>query len=214
MAKSNADSKLRNIDAVKQMMAGTHKFQTKTTVSFADIKKPEVDRKVGDTWTDEEGNTWEQRQGYKIKKGVFDQLRAELNSFPNCRKEVCTCTSPGRADYKMRAYHGMCLDCVVDMEHELKLEGKFEEYAKNKLKQNALAWLRDSEQEVEELKFAVQKAPEFVTVDGNVNKWELEYDPEHMAASINDQFQKVKEQVFSQFQITEEEFVNFKTKKV
>lgn len=214
MAKSNADSKLRNIQAVKQMIAGTHKFQTKTSVSFADVKKPEPDRQVGDTWTDEEGNTWEQRQGYKIKKGVFDQLRQELNSFPNCRKETCTCKTPSRADYKMRTYHGMCLDCVVDMEHELKLEGRYAEYEKTKMKQNAMGWLRDSEQEVEELKFAIKKAPEFVTVDGNVNTWELEYDPEKMAASITEQFDKVRQQIFTQYEITEEEFINFKTNKV
>ena len=214
MAKSNADSKLRNIQAVKQMIAGTHKFQTKTSVSFADIKTSEPDRQVGDVWTDEAGNTWEQRQGYKIKKGVFDQLRQELNSFPNCRKETCTCKTPSRNDYKMRTIHGMCLDCVVDMEHELRLEGNYADYEKAKMRQNAMAWLRDSEQEVEELKFAIKKAPEFVTVDGNVNTWELEYDPEKMAASITEQFDKVRQQIFTQYEITEEEFINFKTNKV
>lgn len=213
MAKSNADSKLRNVDAVKQMLAGKHKFQTKTTVSFQDIKPAEQERQVGDVWTDKDGVEWEQRKGYKINKGKFDDLRAELNSFPNCRKETCTCIKPGRLDYKMRVIHGMCFDCVVDMEHELKLEHKFDDYAKNKVKQNALAWLRDSEQEVEELKVAIMKAPEFVNVDGSINKWELQYEPEQMRDSIASQFEQVKKQVFEQYSITEEEYANFKTNK-
>ena len=157
MAKSNADSKLRNLEAVQKMLQGTHKFQTKTTVGFSDIGKPEEKREVGEVWKDKDGFEWEQRQGYKIRKGMFDDLRAELNSFPKCRKEVCTCTKPGRNDYKMRMIHGMCFDCVVDMEHELRIEGKFDDYARNKVKQNALAWLRNSEQEVAELKIAVTK---------------------------------------------------------
>ena len=36
MAKSN---KLQNIKAVKEMIAGTHKFQTKKTIEFTDAKQ-------------------------------------------------------------------------------------------------------------------------------------------------------------------------------
>ena len=144
---------------------------------------------------------------------MFDDLRAELNSFPKCRKEVCTCTKPGRNDYKMRMIHGMCFDCVVDMEHELRIEGKFDDYARNKVKQNALAWLRNSEQEVAELKIAVTKAPEFVNVDGTINKWDLNYDPQKMSDSIEEQFQEVKKKIFENYNITEEEFENFKLSK-
>ena len=42
----------------------------------------------------------------------------------------CNCIEPGVADLKMKAIHGMCLNCVVEMEHKLKLEGKYEEYEK------------------------------------------------------------------------------------
>ena len=106
----------------------------------------------------------------------------------------------------------MCLDCVVDMEHELTLDGKYNEYAQNKLKQNAMAWLRDSEQEVEELKEAVLHAPEFVNTDGSLNKWELTYNPEDMKKSIADQFEQVKQNIFTTYNITVDEFTQFKTK--
>jgi hypothetical protein len=207
--KGNADSKLKNVQAIKQMLAGTHKFQTKTTVGFMPTGSI-VTKKVGDRWTDAEGIEWEQKDGYKIRVSRFDELRSELNSFKNCRKETCTCVDPGRADMKMKVIHGMCLDCVIDMEHELRLEGKFEEYASNKLKHNALSWLRDAEQETNELAIAVQKAPEFVHVDGRVDKWNLDYDPIKMSESILDQFNTIKQQVFDRYNITESEFKNFK----
>lgn len=213
MAKSNADSKLRNLDAIKQMLQGNHKFQTKTTVSFSDIKPAESKREVGEVWTDSEGNEWEQRKGYKIRKGVFDELRAELNSFPKCKKETCTCIKPNRLDLKMRIIHGMCFDCVVEMEHDLRLEGKYEDYEKNKMKQNAMAWLRDSEQEVEALKIAVTKAPEMVNVDGSTSKWELGYDPKQMTDSIDEQYDSIRKKIFDNYNISEEEFQNFKMQK-
>ena len=56
---------------------------------------------------------WEQRNGYKVKVGKLSKLREELKAFPNCNKETCTTTDPGQADLKMKAIHGMCLNCVV-----------------------------------------------------------------------------------------------------
>ena len=213
MAKSNADSKLRNVDAVKQMLAGTHKFQNKTSVALSELKGVDERREVGETWTDADGNEWEQKAGYRIRKGKLDELRSELKSFPNCRKETCTCIDPGQADEKMRKLHGMCLDCTVDMEHNLRLEGKFEEYAINKMKLNAFSWLRDAEKEVEALKIAVTIAPEFVTVDGQVNKWDIQYDPEKMKESIDLQLQQYKEEIYKRLGTNEDEFIKFKTQK-
>ena len=46
----------------------------------------------------------------------------------------------------------MCYDCVIDMEHELRKQGKYEEYEKNKIQANAEAWLQKAEQDVEMLK--------------------------------------------------------------
>jgi len=211
MANSNANSKLRNLDAVKSMIRGDHKSQSKTTVSFHGVKEQQADRQVGDVWVDNDGNTWEQFKGYKVQKGKLDSLREELNSYPNCRKEICTCGTPSQLDKKMRSIHGMCFDCVVDMEHELRLDGKYEEYERAKMRQNAMAWLKDSEQEVEDLKIAVVKAPEIVNVDGTISKWEIQYDPEKLVASIDEQFKNLKMQIFTAYSITEDDYVNFKT---
>ena len=46
--------KLKNVKAVTEMIAGTHKSQTKTNVSFGETKSF-VKREVGDQWTDDEG---------------------------------------------------------------------------------------------------------------------------------------------------------------
>ena len=57
--------KLKNVKAVREMIAGTHKSQTKTNVSFGE-KKTFVKRKVGEQWTDDDGTLWEQKKVTKL----------------------------------------------------------------------------------------------------------------------------------------------------
>ena len=48
-------SKLKNTKAVTEMLAGTHKTQTRTTVGFEEIPTY-VRREVGEQWQDENGD--------------------------------------------------------------------------------------------------------------------------------------------------------------
>lgn len=162
-------SKLNNVKAVKEMIAGTHRTQTKNTVSFGESKEF-IKREVGDQWTDDEGNIWEQKKGYKVKLGKLSELRKELNTFPKCPKEVCTCTNPNRNDLKMKPIHGMCFDCVIGVEHQLKLEGKYEEYERQKMLDNGKAWLSQAELEKEALKVALKAR--FINEDGSFEDWD------------------------------------------
>lgn len=161
-------SKLNNIKAVSEMIAGNHRTQTKNTVSFGENKEF-VKREVGEQWTDGEGNTWEQKKGYKVKLGKLSELRSDINTFPKCDKDVCTCTNPNRNDLKMKSIHGKCFDCVIDMEHQLKIEGKYDDYARNKKLENAKAWLKQAELEKETIKSALKT--KFINEDGSFEEW-------------------------------------------
>ena len=124
----------------------------------------------GETWTDDEGNTWEQKKGYKVKLGKLSEVRNDLTKFPKCEKDVCTCTNPKRNDFKMRAIHGKCFDCVIDMEHQLRIEGKYKEYERQKMLENGKAWLKQAKLEKEALKSAMRAR--FVNEDGSLEEWE------------------------------------------
>jgi ElaB/YqjD/DUF883 family membrane-anchored ribosome-binding protein len=202
--------KLQNIKAIQQMIDGTHKFQTRKTVGFSDADataKKNEKHEPGDTWEETDpvtGVTYviEQREGFRIKKtknsDVFQSIRDEMRSFPNCPKETCTCltqkTYNSPANEKMRKIHGMCLDCVVDMEHELKKSGKYAEYEQNKIRENALAWLESAERDVELLKRTYTEASKFVTnADGLTEEWSAKMTPEEFDETIQKQFDKFKE---------------------
>lgn len=178
-------NKLKNVKAVKEMLSGQHKTQTKKTISFTD--KVIERREVGETWTDDKGQKWEQRKGYKVKVGKLSELRQELKSFPNCNKETCTCIEPGQADLKMKAIHGMCLNCVIEMEHNLKMNGEYEEYERKKLLSNAEAWLKQAELEKEVLKTTLKAS--FVNEDGSVEEWAEGMTEEELVEKIDKDFE-------------------------
>lgn len=189
-----ADIKIDSVKDVEKLLKGTHEVQNTVQVGFNGEVEEHVTRKVGDKWFDSDGNEWEQKDGYKMKLGKEwqQELHTYLTSFPNCRKEVCTCNIPKRLDNKMKALHGMCFDCVVEMEHEIRLEGRWEEYEREKMKQNALAWLKEAEKDKNLIAEELSKA-EFVNSFGDVEKWGGNKTKEELLQKIEEEFQKFRE---------------------
>ena len=182
--------KIDSVEDVKKLLHGQHESQTKVQVGFVEDKKENSQsREIGDKWFDEDGNEWEQKNGYKVKLGKEwqQELHDYLNSFPNCPRETCTCGMPKRLDEKMRRIHGMCFDCVVSMEHKIRIEGKWEEYEKTKLKENAMAWLKEAERDknliVEEF-----SRLEFTNDFGDNEKWKTPFNKEEMLEKIENEF--------------------------
>ena len=189
-----ADIKIDSVKDVEKLLHGTHESQTSVQVGYSGEIEEKISRKVGDKWKDADGNEWEQKEGYSIKLGKEwqQELHQYLNTFPNCQKEVCTCTMPKRLDEKMKAIHGMCFDCVVDMEHKIRLAGKWDEYEKEKLKQNALAWLAEAERDKNLVAEELAKV-QFVNSFGDVEKWDTSKTKEELLTKIDEEFQRFRE---------------------
>ena len=194
-------NKLQNIKAIQKMLDGTHAFQTRKTHGFTDAKqKAEKNkrREIGEIWEEKIGNTIyqiEQQDGFRVKKpknSIAEEVRTYLNSYPNCKKDCCK-IKKGPVDEKMRVIHGMCLDCVVDMEHELKKQGKYEEYEQKKIRENAEAWLKRAEQDVDMLKEVYTQASSTVmNADGMVEHWSAKMTPDEFEKTIQIQFDNFK----------------------
>jgi len=190
--------KLQNIKAIKQMIEGTHRTQTKKSVGIYTGKKHQI-RKVGEIWEETINGTLytiEQKQGFRVKKpknSIVEDVKSYLNSFPNCRKD-CKCETPTSLDKKMRVIHGMCFDCVVDMEHKLKKSGKFEEYECNRIRNNAEAWLKRAENDVKLLKETYTKSAQFVQdADGQSETWAAKMTPDEFNDTVQKQFDTFKQ---------------------
>jgi len=86
-----------------------------------------------------------------------------------CKK--CDKIMKQRLDDKMWGLYGHCFDCQVKFENRLRIEGKFKEWEKEKIKQNKISYIRDAIQKIKEWKNA--KSPEFYNNVG-VNYPELQ----------------------------------------
>jgi len=87
----------------------------------------------------------------------------------------------------------MCFDCVIDMEHKLKLEGKYEEYEQKKIAENKKSWLKSAEQDIRLLKELYTQATTAVTnADGLTEKIEAKMTPEEFEKTVQQNFEKFK----------------------
>ena len=79
--------KLKNIKAINEMLRGQHRSQTKATTGFENKK---TERVIGEVWTDDNGQKWVQKDGYKSKVSRFDKIRKLITAdkCPCCNKKI------------------------------------------------------------------------------------------------------------------------------
>lgn len=110
------------------------KWADRISVSMA--FKPKVDRQVGERW-DEDGHTWVQRQGFKERLTPNEASRMPW-WCPRCSKSM-----NHRFDRKFYFLRGWCYNCNIDVEGEMRLNGTFEKFEKQILRQNEVSFLKD-----------------------------------------------------------------------
>ena len=183
-------AKLQNIKAIKQMLDGSHRTQNKTVISLHQVEKDKL-REVGETWIDANGKEWEQRDGYKVSVNKFIDSIAEMRMPSNCPK--CKKEMNHRFDKKFWNLEKHCFECQVSYEHELRIDGKYEEYDKRRKVANALAWLRDAEKEAQEIIEGFRNPATYANADGTYEKWQHNISPEEIADKIEKEFAEFKE---------------------
>lgn len=208
----SASDKLQNIKAIKQLLAGEHRTQTRKNYYYgdADVNREKAQtRKVGDRWVEESANGnktyYEQKQGFRVKSSVsweqqeVDQkLREELRTFRNCPKDKCTCIQPTSIDSKFRTIHGMCLECVTAQETSMQIRGEFNDYAKRKMFENVKAYIREMESEFEYWKRDVQGKMSFANGDGTIEQWEST-DSAAMVKRMEDELSEMKSALMKRY---------------
>ena len=117
----------KNIQKVQDMLDGNYKNK----IQSGYIGEKEVDRKIGDIWTDSDGVEWEQKNGYRMKvsklanAGIFKGHCKDCNAGILKPWDVDTFKGDGR-----------CYYCQIDYEAKLKT-------GKNSLKWFAYRRLKD-----------------------------------------------------------------------
>jgi hypothetical protein len=183
----NKEFKRKDVERMRNLIKGKTGESAELQVGYRAEKK---DYKEGDIW-EEGGKKWTIKDGIKQTYTKLDRVKKEaiLPLFcPNCGSLM-----KKRLDAKMYKIHKTCFDCVVEMEAKLKREGKYEEYERKMMIDNAKDMVDDYETYL--LEAINTSNTQYVSEKGEVERWKGGIDKEKLTKEIKEAVLEFKEKL-------------------
>ena len=136
------------------------------TQTLAGWEKDIQTHEEGDIW-EESGKTWTIKNGIKQTVTKLDGLK-KLSIVPLCCPKCHNHMKINQLNKKMYSIHGICFDCTIEMEAEIKRQGKWDEYTKRHQTENKNAILEDIEAALDNW---YKERETYVTEEGDVQSW-------------------------------------------
>lgn len=181
-------------------MVHTGKYDKDTKISQTTGAKKEEQREVGETWEDDKGNIWVQREGYKVKKtkntDTLSQVRKDIESKLKCQSDSCDKKGQyGYTDTQLIKEVGYCSSCLAEKEAPIRRDGNYEPYTKYrmfcKLHGEGLDFIENLQSAYDDAK----QEYKYVDGDGKTQTWKLERPVEDLKAEIQEDIDITKGQV-------------------
>lgn len=154
--------KKSDVQRVRNLVNKDYTSKTKLQTGY---QKKQERYKEGDVW-EESGKTWTIKNGLKQNITKLDSAKKALRTPLACPK--CSGSLKHHLSKKMFKIHGVCFDCVVEMEANLRKAGLFEQYQKRIMQGNMRAFAKDIEQWAIDF---VNVKDTFITEAGDVEEW-------------------------------------------
>ena len=175
----------RDLQRIRNLAQKKGHEKTVTSVGYTKVEERHDE---GDVW-EENNKTW------TIKNGVKRTLRkVEATNIPLlCPK--CSKPMKHRFDKQMYGIHQMCLHCVTDMESELKMQGKYEEYEREMIRKNAQYFADNVSSGLDQfLDDLINET--YVMEDGTIQNWVGNgLDKTEVKKQIMDKLQQLKDKI-------------------
>ena len=179
--------KRKDVERMRNLIKGKSGQSSELQVGYTAKKE---DHKEGDIW-EENGKKWTIKDGIKQTYTKLDKVKKEaiLPLFCPC----CGNLMKKRNDSKMYKIHKMCFDCVIDMEAKLKNEGKYEEYERKMMIDNAKDIVDDFEIYLNEALNTSNN--QYVSEKGEIERWKGGIDKEKLTKEIKEAVSEFKEKL-------------------
>jgi hypothetical protein len=154
----------QKVQRMRNLVSGNYGAKTKISTGFTTTK---IKYEEGDVW-EEKGKTWTIKNGIKQTISKLDEARKAIRIPLECPK----CGDPRMthpAYKKMYLKFGMCFNCVVKFEHDLKAAGKYEEYVTKLNKASSESWIKSMTEEYQD--WLNDNSEHYITEAGDVEKW-------------------------------------------
>ena len=181
----NKEFKRKDVERMRNLIKGNTNESAELQVGY---KTKIEDHKEGDVW-EEGGKKWIIKDGIKQTYTKLDAIKKEaiLPLFCPC----CGTLMKNRFDPKMYKLHKKCFNCVVKMETKLRVEGKYEEYERKIIADNATSYVDDLELHLMEALNTSNS--QYVSEKGEVERWKGGVNKEELTKEINEAILSFKE---------------------
>lgn len=155
--------KKRDVQRMRNLITGKTGDATQTQIGW---EKHKQDHKEGDVW-EESGKTWTIKNGIKqtvTKLDAVKKLAILPLSCPNCNKPMKV-NEFNKSSYRVK---GVCLDCVIKEEDELKIKNSYDQVLEERKKADINVMVQDLEQALEAWYSANEN---YVNEQGDVENW-------------------------------------------
>jgi len=201
----NKEFKRKDVERMRNLIKGKVGESAELQVGYTNKKE---DHKEGDIW-EEGGKKWTIKDGIKQTATKLDKAKKEaiLPLFcPSCKSLM-----KKRNDTKMYNIHKMCYDCVINMEHKLKIEGKYKKYERNTIANNAEDYIKHFESHLmEALNISNEQ---YVSEKGEVERWKGGIDKKKLTKEIKESIVGFKEGIENYRKYTKTQINNDKSNK-
>ena len=157
----------KNLQKVQDMLDGNYKNK----IQSGYIGEKEVERNIGDKWTDSDGIEWEQKNGYRMKVSKLPNVGIFKGTCKTCDKGIL---KPWDKD--VHKADGRCYHCQLNYELDLKFDAPVRLFAYRRLKdfQNMKSIEKDMEQWVYEKQELLKDNPFDKTIANAMANEEVE----------------------------------------
>lgn len=153
-------------------------------------------RKVGDVWEDEFWR-YEQKDGYISKESknhsVYKEIRDYVENLGKCQNPKCEKEKYGFTDNQLIKRIGLCVDCNLQLETEVKSLGLWDYYEKWRMYTRAMGVAKDIIKEIESGIRELKPYYETVAENGEIERWELPKPMDVMKAEMEEEITKLNE---------------------
>jgi hypothetical protein len=181
------------------MVLHGQEYEKDTFVSFAGVEEANVTRKVGDRWTDTNGDMWEQKEFGKMKvsdlSDTMQEVRQYLNKLNTCKHPECKTVKIGRVDKKLISKTGYCTKCLAIKEFQIKNDGLWEAYETYKITSNMIGYGLDVVAKFKQAHSDAKQEYEIVGEDGKIEMWRMEKDIDELKAEILADIEKYESEI-------------------
>ena len=155
--------KRKDVERMRNLIKGRAGSSSETQIGY---KKKNIEYKEGDTWV-ENKKTWTIKNGIKQTVSKLDAIKKEIFTPLCCPK--CSKVMKHHLDKSNYKIHKKCHKCVVEYEHKLKIEGKYNKYIKKLKTKNSITSLKEIESYLLDAVNASNNT--YVSEDGVVERW-------------------------------------------